>query len=120
VQLLAVGPTLVGLYPQLKNLLSLAIIDLDSLLDNFEEDFYLAALVYLLLTPMLMAIYFYYRFAMERQVFPHDGSLSMIKSMIDTITPLFAWTALPCFYHITFELFSCADEYDGTFYLHIN
>jgi hypothetical protein len=67
---------------------------------------------------MLIALY-YWR-CIEGLVIEDSGFVSGIKSVLDSVSPVFIWYGLGCMMTTMAEVFSCPDSYDGESYLRID
>jgi hypothetical protein len=118
--MIAMGPKFHGLFIILEKALALSILQLDYYVDVADGVYYRILIGYFVVALVIMLITLYYWRCIEGLIILDDGFVSGVKSVIDSISPLFIWYGLGCMMVVMTEVFSCPDSYDGDTYLHID
>jgi hypothetical protein len=120
VQMMAMGPKFHGLFIIVEKAFALSILQLDYYTDVTDGVYYRILIGYFVVALGIMLIALYYWRCIEGLIILDDGFVSGVKSVIDSVSPIFIWYGLGCMMAIMTDVFSCPDSYDGDTYLRID
>jgi hypothetical protein len=94
VQMIALGPKFYGLHQSIEETLALSLLEFDRY-TNFRDGVYYYFLSgYFGVALMIILITLYYWKLIDELIIPYSGFVSGVKSIIDTISPMFLWFGL--------------------------